>query len=207
MKKRCAWVPEGNTLYEKYHDEEWGVRVYDDRRLFEFLVLESAQAGLSWATILKKRSAYKKAFANFDPEKVARFTRRDTEKLLKDSSIVRNKLKIEATIRNAWLFLEVQKEYGSFAKYLSQFVGPEPKGNKPARNASDASSRNDAGGKRSFSDIPIFTREAEELAKDLKARGFKFFGPIIGYAFMQATGMVNDHTTDCFRYNEIKNNL
>jgi DNA-3-methyladenine glycosylase I len=191
MKNRCKWVPQGDVLYEKYHDEEWGVRVYDDRRLFEFLVLESAQAGLSWATILKKRQAYKKAFANFDPEKVARFTRRDIERLQKDSGIVRNKLKIEATIHNAWLFLEVQKECGSFAKYLSQFVGPELKTNK----------------KRSFSDIPIFTKEAEELAKDLKARGFKFFGPIIGYAFMQATGMVNDHTADCFRYNEIKNNL
>jgi len=188
MKKRCAWVPEGNTLYEKYHDEEWGVRTYDDRRLFEFLVLESAQAGLSWATILKKRSAYKKVFANFDPEKVARFTRRDIERILKDSSIVRNKLKIEATIHNAWLFLEVQKEYGSFAKYLAQFINPKSQNNK----------------KRSFSDIPVYTEEAEKLARDLKARGFKFFGPIIGYAFMQATGMVNDHTTDCFRYDEIR---
>ncbi len=188
MKTRCKWVPEGDTLYEKYHDEEWGVRVYDDRRLFEFLVLESAQAGLSWSTILRKRSAYKKAFANFDPEKVAKFTRRDIERLQKDSGIVRNKLKIESAISNARLFLEVQKEYGSFAKYLAQFVGPIPKDAK----------------KRSFSDIPVFTEEAEQLSKDLKARGFKFFGPIIGYAFMQATGMVNDHTTDCFRYNEIK---
>lgn len=187
MKTRCQWVPEGDALYEKYHDEEWGVRIYDDRRLFEFLVLESAQAGLSWATILKKRPAYKKAFAGFDPEKVARFTRRDIERLLKDSSIVRNKLKIEAAVTNARLFLDVQKEYGSFATYLSQFVGPEPKEKK----------------RRSFSDIPVFTEEAEKLATDLKARGFKFFGPIIGYAFMQATGMVNDHTTDCFRYREV----
>lgn len=187
MKTRCQWVPEGDALYEKYHDEEWGVRIYDDRRLFEFLVLESAQAGLSWATILKKRPAYRKAFAGFDPEKVARFTRRDIERLLKDSSIVRNKLKIEAAVTNARLFLDVQKEYGSFATYLSQFVGPEPKEKK----------------RRSFSDIPVFTEEAEKLATDLKARGFKFFGPIIGYAFMQATGMVNDHTTDCFRYREV----
>lgn len=181
-------MPEGNTLYEKYHDEEWGVRVYDDRRLFEFLVLESAQAGLSWATILKKRSAYKKVFANFDPEKVARFTRRDIEKIIKDSSIVRNKLKIESAMSNARLFLEVQKEYGSFAKYLAQFVGP---------TAIDKA-------RRSSSDVPAYTEEAEKLARDLKARGFKFFGPIIGYAFMQATGMVNDHTTDCFRYDEIE---
>ncbi|MFZ3031753.1 MAG: DNA-3-methyladenine glycosylase I [Candidatus Moraniibacteriota bacterium] len=187
MKTRCQWVPKGDALYEKYHDEEWGVRTYDDRRLFEFLVLESAQAGLSWATILKKRPAYKKAFAGFDPEKVARFTRRDIERLLKDSSIVRNKLKIEAAISNARLFLDVQKEYGSFATYLAQFVGPEPKEKK----------------RRSFSDIPVYTEEAEKLAEDLKARGFKFFGPIIGYAFMQATGMVNDHTTDCFRYREV----
>ncbi|MFZ2187595.1 MAG: DNA-3-methyladenine glycosylase I [Candidatus Moraniibacteriota bacterium] len=189
MKKRCAWVPKDNALYEKYHDEEWGVRVYDDRRLFEFLVLESAQAGLSWETILKKRAAYHKAFASFDPEKVARFTRHDIDRLLHDSSIVRNKLKIEAAISNARLFLEIQKEYGSFAKYLSQFVGP---------TAIDKA-------RRSSSDVPAYTEEAENLARDLKARGFQFFGPIIGYAFMQATGMVNDHTTDCFRYDEVKN--
>ena len=188
MKKRCQWVPKGDTLYEKYHDEEWGVRIYDDRRLFEFLLLESAQAGLSWSTILRKRSAYKKAFANFDPEKVAKFTRRDMDRLLKDSSIVRNKLKIESAVSNAKLFLEVQKEYGSFANYLAQFMNPFSETDK----------------KRSSADIPLFTEEAELLAKDLKARGFRFFGPIIGYAFMQATGMVNDHTTDCFRYDEIR---
>jgi len=188
MKKRCQWVPKGDALYEKYHDEEWGVRIYDDRRLFEFLVLESAQAGLSWATILKKRAGYKKAFANFDPEKVSRFTRRDIEKLAKDPTIVRHRQKIEATVSNARLFLEVQKECGSFANYLSQFLNPYQDKKK----------------KRSFTDIPLFTEEAEQLAKDLKARGFKFFGPLIGYAYMQAIGMVNDHTTDCFRYDEIK---
>ncbi len=188
MKTRCTWVPKDDTLYEKYHDEEWGVRIYDDRRLFEFLILESAQAGLSWSTILRKRSAYRQAFAHFDPEKVATFTRRDVERLIKNSSIVKNRLKIESAISNARLFLQIQKEYGSFSQYLAQFMNPLITEK----------------GKRSFSDIPLFTQEAELLAKDLKKRGFKFFGPIIGYAFMQAIGMVNDHTTDCFRYEEIK---
>lgn len=188
MKTRCQWVPEGDALYEKYHDEEWGVRTYDDRRLFEFLVLESAQAGLSWATILKRRSGYKKAFVNFDPKKVAKFTRRDIERLSKDASIIRHRLKIESAVSNARLFLEVQKEYGSFANYLAQFLNPYQDKKK----------------KRSFADVPLFTEEAEMLAKDLKKRGFKFFGPLIGYAYMQAIGMVNDHTTNCFRYNEIQ---
>lgn len=187
LKTRCAWV-RPDPLYEEYHDREWGVRTYDDRRLFEFLTLESAQAGLSWSTILKKRSAYKKAFANFDPEKVARFGRRDVDRLMKNSGIVRHRLKIEAAISNARLFLMIQKEFGSFAKYLAQFVAGKP---------------NDRH-RRSLTDVPILTEESERLAKDLKARGFKFFGPIIGYAYMQATGMVNDHTTDCFRYQEVK---
>lgn len=186
-KKRCAWV-RPDPLYEEYHDHEWGVRTYDDRRLFEFLLLESAQAGLSWSTILKKRSAYKKAFANFDPEKVARFTPHHIERLMEDHGIVRHHQKIEAAVKNARLFLAVQKEYGSFAKYLAQFVDGKP---------------ND-GRRRSITEIPVLTEESEALARDLRARGFKFFGPVIGYAFMQATGLINDHTTDCFRYNEVK---
>lgn len=186
--KRCGWVRPGNTLYEQYHDTEWGVRTYDDRRLFEFLLLESAQAGLSWETILKKRHAYREAFAHFDPEKIARFNRRDIDRLMKNSGIIRHRLKIEAAISNARLFLEVQREYGSFAKYLSQFVNGKPIDGK----------------RRSLSEVPVLTEQSEQLASDLKARGFKFFGPIIGYAYMQAIGMVNDHTTDCFRYQEVK---
>ena len=187
QKNRCAWV-RPDPLSERYHDREWGVRAYDDRRLFEFLILESAQAGLSWDTILKKRLAYRKAFANFDVHKVARFSRRDIERLMKDSGIVRNRLKIEAAISNAKLFLAVQEEFGSFAKYLSQIVADRPID----------------GRRRTAADIPTMTVEAENLSRDLKRRGFKFFGPIIGYAYMQATGLVNDHTTDCFRYQEIK---
>ncbi len=187
-KNRCGWVRPGDDLYEQYHDTEWGVRTYDDRRLFEFLLLESAQAGLSWETILKKRSAYREAFAHFDPEKVARFGRRDIDRLMKDSGIVRHRLKIEAAISNARLFLEVQKEFGSFAKYLAQFMHEDPKLKQ----------------KRSLDDIPVLTEQSEALAADLKARGFKFFGPVIAYAYMQAIGLVNDHTTDCFRYEEVK---
>lgn len=187
-KKRCGWVRPGDDLYEQYHDTEWGVRTYDDRRLFEFLLLESAQAGLSWETILKKRAAYREAFAHFDPVKVAKFGRRDIDRLMKNSSIVRHRLKIEAAISNARLFLAVQKEFGSFAKYLAQFVHELPWPSAP----------------KSLTDIPTMTTQSEALAKDLKARGFKFFGPVIAYAYMQATGMVNDHTTDCFRYEETK---
>ncbi len=188
-KIRCAWV-HPDPLYTEYHDTEWGVRVYDDRRLFEFLLLESAQAGLSWETILKKRHAYRKAFAHFDPEKIARFGKRDIDRLMKNSGIVRHRLKIEAAISNARHFLEVQKEFGSFAKYLAQFVHSSRIDKK--RHSSD--------------DVPVLTEQSEALANDLKARGFKFFGPIIGYAYMQAVGLVNDHTTDCFRYQEIKKN-
>lgn len=187
-KNRCAWVRPGNTDYERYHDIEWGVRTYDDRRLFEFLLLESAQAGLSWETILRKRAAYKKAFANFDPEKVARFTPHHIERLMRDHGIVRNRLKIESAVSNARLFLEVQKEYGSFSIYLWHFVD----------------NRQLDGKRRTIADIPAITAEAEALARDLKRRGFKFFGPVIGYAYMQAIGLVNDHTTDCFRYKEVK---
>lgn len=186
-KTRCAWVRPGNTLYEEYHDQEWGVRTYDDRRLFEFLILESAQAGLSWETILRKRRAYSDAFAHFDPDKIARFGPHDIERLMKNPGIIRNHLKIEAAVSNARRFLEVQQEYGSFARYLAQFVNDRP----PEK-------------KRSFTDVPVLTEQSEALAADLKARGFKFFGPIIGYAYMQAIGMVNDHTTDCFRYYEVE---
>jgi DNA-3-methyladenine glycosylase I len=189
MIKRCAWVPEGNELYQKYHDEEWGVPVYDDKKLFEFLILEGAQAGLSWLTVLRKRDNYRKAFAGFDPEKVAKFTELYIKKLLDNEGIIRNRLKINATVINAQKFLDVQKEFGSFSKYQWQFVGDKPKQNKWA----------------SIKDLPALSVEAEAMSKDLKKRGFKFIGPTIIYSHMQATGMVNDHTTDCFRYDEVKN--
>lgn len=186
--KRCGWVRLGNILYEEYHDTEWGVPVHDDHILFEFLILESAQAGLSWETILKKRESYRKAFANFNVKKVATFTACDIARLMHDAGIVRNHLKITATINSAQLFIDIQKEYGSFASYVWQFVGGKPIDNK----------------RKSLEDIPATTQEAEAFAHDMKKRGFKFFGPTICYAFMQATGMVNDHVTDCFRYQEIK---
>lgn len=188
MKKRCSWVPEGNELYETYHDTEWGVPVYDDKTLFEFLILEGAQAGLSWLTILKRRGGYQKAFANFDVQKVAKFTQEVVEKLLQDEGIIRNRLKVEAAVNNASCFLKVQKEFGSFSKYQWQFVGGKPKVNCWTKD----------------SHIPAVTKEAEDFSKDLKKRGFKFVGPTIIYAHMQATGMVNDHTTDCFKYSELK---
>lgn len=183
---RCAWVTD-DPLYIEYHDREWGVPVCDDRRLFEFLVLESAQAGLSWLTILKKRENYRRAFAGFDPEKVARFNKRSIERLLGDAGIVRNRLKIEAAINNARCFLEVQGEFGSFAEYAWSFVGGKPIQNRWRRDA----------------DIPAITPEAEAWANDLKRRGFRFLGPTICYAHMQATGMVNDHLTGCFRYRQV----
>lgn len=185
-KTRCAWVRH-DPLSEHYHDHEWGVRVHDDRRLFEFLILESAQAGLSWDIILKRRTAYRRAFAGFNPEKVARFSRHDIEQLMKDEGIIRNRLKIETAISNARLFLAVQKEFGSFAHYLSQFVAHRPVNKK----------------RRTSADIPTITAEAERLSRDLKRRGFKFFGPVIAYAYMQAVGLVNDHVMNCFRYREI----
>lgn len=187
MKKRCAWVPEGNELYETYHDNEWGVPVYDDKTLFEFLILEGAQAGLSWLTILKRREGYRRAFANFNAQKVAQFNQKEIEKLLKFEGIIRNRLKVEAAVNNAKKFIEVQKEFGSFSKYQWQFIGGKPKVN----------------GWSDDSNIPAVTKEAEQFSKDLKKRGFKFVGPTIIYAHMQATGMVNDHTTDCFRLSEI----
>jgi DNA-3-methyladenine glycosylase I len=184
---RCPWAvgPE----YVAYHDAEWGVPVHDDRLLFEFLILEGAQAGLSWITILKKRENYRKAFANFDPVRVARFTTAKREKLMVDSGIVRNRLKIESTILNAESFLAVQKEFGSFDKYIWNFVGERPL--QPRR--------------KSFRDVPAKTAESDAMSRDLKKRGFKFVGTTICYAFMQAVGMVNDHVADCFRHRELSN--
>ena len=185
-KNRCAWG-RMDELYIAYHDNEWGVPVYDDQKIFEFLVLESAQAGLSWITVLRKRENYRRAFAGFDPKRIAKFSQRDVEKLLGNAGIIRNRLKIEAAINNARCFLEIQKEFGSFAKYIWGFVGGKPLRNKWKK----------------ISDLPVTTKEAEALSKDLKKRGFKFLGPTVIYAHMQATGMVNDHIVDCFRYHEV----
>lgn len=186
--KRCGWVPGNDPLYQKYHDTEWGVPVYDDRKIFEFLVLESAQAGLSWITILRKRENYRRLFAGFDPKKIARFTVKDTRRLLKDPGIIRNRLKVEAAVNNARRFLDIQKEFGTFSQYIWGFVGGKPLRNKW----------------KTLKELPALTPVAERLSKDLKQRGFKFLGPTVIYAHMQATGMVNDHTADCFRYKEIK---
>jgi len=179
---RCDWPR--TELDIEYHDREWGVPVHDDRLLFELLTLEGAQAGLSWSTILKKRDGYRKAFANFDPSRVARFTAKDVERLVADPSIVRHRQKIESTISNARAFLEVQKSFGSFDAYLWQFVGGKPKVNA----------------RRSLSDIPPRSAESDALSKDLLARGFKFVGSTICYAYMQATGMVDDHVVSCCRH-------
>lgn len=168
----------------EYHDNEWGVPVHDDRLLFEFLILEGAQAGLTWLTILQRRENYRKAFDNFDPKKVARYNAAKVKTLLKNEGIIRNRLKIEATIANAQAYLAIQKEFGSFDKYIWSFVG-----GKPLLNA-----------RKSMKEVPPMTPEAERMSKDLKKRGFRFVGPTICYAFMQAVGMVNDHTVDCFRY-------
>lgn len=183
MKKRCPWVTAGDSLCEKYHDTQWGVPVHDDRTLFEFLVLESAQAGLSWLTVLRKRENYRKAFAGFDPKKVSQFNARDVARLLKNEGIIRNRAKIEAAINNAKRFLEVQKEFGTFSKYVWRFVGGTPIQHKI----------------RTLKDYRATTKESDVLAKDLKKRGFKFLGSTIVYAHMQATGMVNDHEDGCFR--------
>jgi DNA-3-methyladenine glycosylase I len=172
----------------KYHDEEWGVPVTDDRKLFEFIVLESAQAGLSWITILKRREGYRKAFKNFEVKKVAAMGEEDIERLMQDSSIIRNRMKIAATIKNAQAFMAVQKEFGSFANYFWGFVDGTPIQNKPG----------------SMSDVPAVTPLAVTMAKDLKKRGFSFLGPTIWYAHMQACGMVNDHVGDCFREREVR---
>jgi DNA-3-methyladenine glycosylase I len=183
---RCAWPK--SDLDVAYHDTEWGVPVHDDRVLFEFLTLEGAQAGLSWSTILQKREGYRRAFDGFDPERVARFTPKRVERLLADPGIVRHRGKIGSTISNAQAFLDVQREFGSFARYAWQFVGGAPRINQW----------------RTLRDIPARSQESDALSKDLKRRGFRFVGSTICYAFMQAVGMVNDHTTDCFRYGELK---
>jgi DNA-3-methyladenine glycosylase I len=187
MKNRCIWCGE-DPLYIAYHHEQWGVPVHDDRLLFEFLVLEGAQAGLSWLTILKKRENYKKAFHDFDCEIIAGYSETDVKRLLSDSDIVRNRLKIESAIKNARAAIKIQVAFGSLDAYLWRYVEGTPKQNKW----------------KSMAEIPAKTKLSEMMSKDLKKRGFNFVGPTICYAFMQATGMVNDHTTDCFRYNEIK---
>jgi DNA-3-methyladenine glycosylase I len=183
---RCGWAGT-DPLYVKYHDTEWGVPVYDDKLLFEFLILEGAQAGLSWITVLKKRENYRKAFVGFDVKKIARFTDKKIEKLLLDPGIIRNRLKVKAAVTNARLFLEIQREFGSFSEYSWAFVGGSPLVNRP----------------KSMGDIPATSPEATAFSKDLKRRGFKFVGPTIMYAHMQAVGMVNDHTRECFRYREL----
>jgi DNA-3-methyladenine glycosylase I len=182
---RCAWA--NGELMVRYHDEEWGVPVHDDRTLFEFLILEGAQAGLSWSTILNKRENYRKAFDGFDPQRVAHYDRRKIERLLRDPGIVRNKLKIASVVTNAKAFLSVQKEFGSFDRYIWQFVGGQPRVSSP----------------RSMKQVPARTPQSDAMSKDLKKRGFKFVGSTICYAFMQAVGMVNDHVVDCFRYKSL----
>ena len=183
--KRCEWAT--SNLSTAYHDEEWGVPVRDDRRLFELLILEGAQAGLSWETILKKRGSYSEAFDGFDARKIATYGQKKVAELLSNPGIVRNKLKVAATIQNAKSFLEVQREFGSFDAYIWRFVD-----GLPMKNAW-----------RALKEIPAETAESKAMSKDLLKRGFKFVGPTICYAFMQATGMVNDHTVDCFRYDEV----
>ena len=186
MVHRCEWAGD-DPQYVAYHDEEWGVPQHDDQTLFEFLILEGAQAGLSWSTILKKREGYQKAFDQFDAKKISRYTDRKIEKLLQNPEIVRNRLKVNATVTNARYFLEVQKEFGSFDAYVWGFVN-----GRPVKNAW-----------KKISDVPTSTAESDAMSKDLKKRGFKFVGTTICYAFMQAVGMVNDHTTDCFCYQSV----
>lgn len=186
MKKRCDWA-EGDPLYMDYHDNEWGVPVHDDRKLFEFLILEGAQAGLSWITILKKRENYRASFDGFDYEKIARYDSDKIEELLKDTGIVRNRRKIEAAVANARAFISIQKEYGSFDKYIWQFVS-----GKPVKNSY-----------RNISEVPATSTVSDNMSRELKKRGFKFVGSTICYSFMQAVGMVNDHVVDCFRYDQV----
>jgi DNA-3-methyladenine glycosylase I len=181
---RCEWVPEGDPLYVAYHDDEWGVPLHGERELFELLTLEGAQAGLSWSTILKKREGYRTAFEGFDPERVARFTARDVERLLADPGIVRNRLKVESTVANARAVLELEE---GFDELLWSFVGGSPKVNSF----------------RTLGEIPAETSESKAMSKELKRRGFRFVGPTVCYAFMQAAGLVNDHTVECFRYSEL----
>jgi DNA-3-methyladenine glycosylase I len=186
-RQRCAWAGE-DALYRLYHDTEWGVPLHDDRALFEFLILEGAQAGLSWITILRKRENYRAAFDGFDATRIAAYGANKIESLLQDAGIVRNRLKVAATVINAQKFLEVQDEFGSFDSFIWRFVDGKPKQNTW----------------RSMADVPSSTPESDAMSKELKQRGFKFVGSTICYALMQATGMVNDHTTDCFRHRELK---
>jgi DNA-3-methyladenine glycosylase I len=186
MPERCGWST-SDPLYLEYHDNEWGVPIHDDRRLFEMLILEGAQAGLSWITILKKRENYRKAFNRFDASKIARYDARKKRELLQNEGIVRNRLKIDATIGNARAFLAVQKEFGSFDAYIWQFVGGKPRQNRW----------------KSLKEIPPKTTESDAMSKDLKKRGFRFVGSTICYAFMQATGMFNDQITPCYRYRKL----
>lgn len=188
-KCRCSWVTYGDALYENYHDKEWGVPVYDDRTHFEFLVLEGAQAGLSWYTVLKRRENYRLAFANFNPQIVAKYDEQKIAELLNDEGIIRNRLKIIAAVNNARLFLDIQAEFGSFNTYVWQFVNGSPIQNH----------------RKNLKEVPAETQESKNLSRDLKKRGFNFVGPTIMYAYMQATGLVNDHTMNCFRYHELKN--
>ena len=185
-KLRCAWAG-ADPLYVEYHDKEWGVPVRDDRTLFEFIILEGAQAGLSWITVLRKREAYREAFEGFEPERVARFTPRRIERLLENPGIVRNRLKVESAVKNARAFLEVQSEFGSFARYQWGFTGGKPIVNE----------------RETLKHIPARTELSDALSKDLKRRGFSFVGSTIIYAHMQAVGMVNDHVTGCFRYRQL----
>lgn len=187
MKNRCTWC-ESDTLYIAYHDDEWGIPVHDDRLLFEFLILEGAQAGLSWLTILKKRENYRKAFHGFDCDRIANYTETDVERLLADSGIVRNRLKIESTIKNARGVRVIKEEFGSLNAYLWAYVDGIPLQNEW----------------KSMAELPAKTDLSEKMSKDLKRRGFNFVGPTICYAFMQAAGLVNDHTIDCFRYREVR---
>ena len=186
--KRCAWAGETSLNYIEYHDKEWGVPAWDDKTQFEFLILEGAQAGLSWSTILNKREGYRKNFADFDATKVARFTQKRIDKILLDPGIVRNKLKVNSAVTNAKAFLKVQKEFDSFSSYIWQFVGGKPMQNKFRKDG----------------DVPATSPESDAMSKDLKKRGFKFVGSTIMYAHMQATGMVNDHVVTCFRYKPCK---
>lgn len=184
---RCNW-PGDDPLMIEYHDEEWGAPVHDDRLLFEYMILDAFQAGLSWRTVLHKRENFRKAFVNFEPKKIARFSKRDYERLLGDAGIIRNRTKINAAIVNAERFLEVQKEFGTFDKYVWQFTNGKTKVNKF----------------KNLSDIPAKSKESDEMSRDLIKRGFKFVGSTICYAFMQAAGMVNDHLVSCFRYSHLK---
>ena len=182
-RRRCPWCL-GSPEMVRYHDREWGVPVYQDRLLFEFLTLEGAQAGLSWSIVLAKRDGYRRAFANFDPGKVARFTKQDVQRLMQDTKIVRNRLKIESTVSNARAFLEVKREFGSFSAFVWAFIGGKPLQNR----------------RREMKQVPARSALSDALSKDLKRRGFRFVGTTICYAFMQAVGMVDDHLTSCFRY-------